>query len=349
MNKIFDLQQHTHRRLNILTGEYVLVAPHRTKRPWQGQVEDEMPDTRPQYDEKCYLCPGNVRSGGAVNPEFKDTFIFRNDFSSLSPDSPAEETNENDLLVAKGERGDCYVLCFSPRHDLTLPEMDQQGVRKVVDAWTQTTQELSEKPTTNYVVVFENKGAMMGCSNPHPHCQIWACDLIPQQAQLEITSFKKYAAEKHNCLLCDYMALEMQKKERIVVENDGFVVMVPFWAMWPYEVILISKKHLGNFMDFSDEDKDLLADILRRITIRYDNLFRTSFPYSMGFHQTPFDGKDYSGWHFHAHFYPPLLRSATIRKFMVGFEMLGTPMRDISPEFSAQRLREMSEVHFRQK
>jgi len=348
MSTHFDLQQHSHRRLNILTRQWILVAPHRTRRPWQGQVEKDESPRRPPYDPDCYLCPGNTRSGGAVNPAYEDTFVFRNDFSSLSTDSPAGTINQDDLLIAQTERGDCRVLCFSPRHDLTLPEMSIAGIQKVVTAWTAETESLGRQATTHCVVIFENKGQMMGCSNPHPHCQIWACELFPREYAMEIDSCRQYFQTKKSCLICDYYSLEQKRGERIVCENEHFVVLVPFWAIWPFEVLLISKRHLRSFLDFTAAEQKALADIIRRLTIRYDNLFLTSFPYSMGFHQAPTDGNDHSEWHFHAHYYPPLLRSATVKKFMVGFEMLGTPMRDISPEVSAEKLRSLSEIHYLQ-
>lgn len=348
MSPKLNLQQQTHRRLNIFTRQWVLVAPHRTKRPWQGQVEKTVPEKRPRYDPNCYLCPGNQRTSGTVNPDYQDTFVFRNDFSSLLPEGAAESLNKQDLIIARSERGECRVMCFSPRHDLSLPQMDLSAIRKVVDTWVKETERLHNQPLTNCIVIFENKGQMMGCSNPHPHCQIWANELIPGEIALEVNSCENYFQQKHSCLLCDYLNLEREKSERIVCENETFIVLVPFWAIWPFEVMLVSKRHVKNLVELNLAERDDLADILKRMTTRFDNLFATSFPYSMGFHQAPCDGKDHAGWHFHAHFYPPLLRSATVKKFMVGFEMLGTPMRDISPEHSAERLRKLSEVHYLQ-
>lgn len=346
MNSDLNLQQHSHRRFNLLNRQWILVAPHRTQRPWQGQVEESAREKRPQYDPNCYLCPGNTRSGGAKNPDYQSTFVFKNDFSSLLSDIPASERNEKDLLIAESERGDCRVLCFSPRHDLTLPEMEIRDIEKVVATWTRETVELGAKHYNNYVIIFENKGAMMGCSNPHPHCQIWGSEQAPRELALELDSCKDYWNTKNSCLLCDYLNLEMQKKERIICENEGFVVLVPFWALWPFETLLVSKRHCQSLPDMTEKEKNWLADIIKQITIRYDNLFKTSFPYSMGFHQAPTDGQSHPAWHFHAHYFPPLLRSATVRKFMVGFEMLGTPMRDISPEIAAQHLREVNDVHY---
>lgn len=347
MKPELNLQQHSHRRFNPLTRQWILVAPHRTQRPWQGHVETPVPEIRPEYDPGCYLCPGNIRSNGERNPAYAGTFVFNNDFSSLLPDFSAGELNEQDLLVAQTERGDCRVLCFSPRHDLTLPEMDVAAIENVVTAWTNETASLGAKPYNQHVVIFENKGAMMGCSNPHPHCQIWGSEQVPRELGLELDSSRDYWQTKKRCLLCDYLELEFKKQERIICENETFVVLVPFWALWPFETLLISKRHFGSLPEMTPAEKSGLADILKQITIRYDNLFLVSFPYSMGFHQAPTDALPHPDWHFHAHFFPPLLRSATVRKFMVGFEMLGTPMRDISPEIAAQRLREMPAVHYK--
>jgi UDPglucose--hexose-1-phosphate uridylyltransferase len=346
MKHELNLQQHSHRRYNRLTRQWILVAPHRAQRPWQGQIEGIAQENRPEYDPDCYLCPGNIRSNGEKNPVYAGTFVFTNDFSSLLPEFPGDDFNESDLLIARSERGDCRVLCFSPRHNLTLPEMEIGDIEKVVAAWTNETLHLGAKPHNNYVVIFENKGALMGCSNPHPHCQIWGSEQLPRELALELDSCRDYWRSKNRCLLCDYLELELKKQERIICENEDFVVLVPFWALWPFETLLISKRHLGSLLEMTDREKHGLADILKQITIRYDNLFQTSFPYSMGFHQAPTDNAPHPDWHFHAHYFPPLLRSATVRKFMVGFEMLGTPMRDISPEIAAQRLREMPGEHY---
>ncbi len=346
MNTKLELQKHSHRRLNILKGQWVLVAPHRTQRPWQGQVEKTAADPRIQYDPDCYLCPGNKRASGGVNPDYQHTHVFTNDFTALLLDIPVDELNTNDLLIARSERGICRVVCFTPDHSVTIPQMPVESIQKVVDTWIAETLALASRPEINYAIIFENKGAAMGCSNPHPHGQIWASELLPNEVEHEKIHQERYFQKKGECLLCDYLKLEMQQQQRIVCENDRFVALVPFWATWPFETLVVSKHHFSSFPDLNADERTLLADILKRLTTRYDNLFFTSFPYSMGFHQAPLDGKSYPAWHFHAHFYPPLLRSATIRKFMVGFEMLGTPQRDISPEVSASRLRELSEKHY---
>jgi UDPglucose--hexose-1-phosphate uridylyltransferase len=337
-----------HRRYNPLTGEWMLVSPHRTQRPWQGQEEDTPPEDRPRYDPTCYLCPGNARASGRQNPDYTSTFVFDNDFPALLADTPSQEYNINGLLVARSQRGVCRVLCFSPRHDLTLPEMDVAAIRQVVDVWSEQYEELGALSWVSHVQIFENKGAMMGCSNPHPHCQIWGTESLPLEPTEELSACGGYFGEKGSCLLCDYLTLELEAGERLVCANDHFVVVVPFWAMWPFELLLLSRRHLSALTDLTSIERDALADILKRMTTRFDNLFKTSFPYSMGFHQRPTDGGSYPGLHFHAHFYPPLLRSATVRKVMVVYEMLGEPQRDITAESAAERLRQLSEVHYKQ-
>ncbi|GAB4447163.1 MAG: UDP-glucose--hexose-1-phosphate uridylyltransferase [Anaerolineae bacterium] len=343
----FDLTEHPHKRYNPLTGEWLLVSPHRTKRPWQGQVEDAPPETRPRYDPDCYLCPGNTRASGEVNPQYEHTFVFTNDFAALLPDTPPGTYAPHPLLRAEAESGTCRVLCFSPRHDLTLAEMDTPAIARVIAAWQEQMREVGARPDIGYVQVFENKGAMMGASNPHPHGQLWATRTLPREAEKEDAAQHAYLEAHKSCLLCDYAALELERGERVVYANAHFAVVVPFWALWPFETLLVSRAHVGGLRDLDADAVRALADALRQITVRYDNLFRTSFPYSMGFHQTPTDGGVYPHWHLHAHFYPPLLRSATVRKFMVGYEMLATPQRDITAEQAAARLRGLSDVHYR--
>ncbi len=348
----FDLTEHAHRRFNLLTGEWVLVSPHRTKRPWQGQVEKLPPETRPAYDPTCYLCPGNSRAGGVTNPQYESTFVFDNDFAALLPDEVAPaEGPRSDLLRAEPTRGICRVICFSPRHDLTLAEMERADLRKVVDAWAQQTEELGREPFINYVQVFENRGAMMGASNPHPHGQIWSTSAVPNEPAKEARTQDEYFAKYGRHMLLDYLAVEEEAAKagggRIVCDNEHWVALVPFWAVWPFETIVLPRRVVTSLPELTDEQRDALADILKRLTTRYDNIFEVSFPYSMGWHQKPTDGQGYPGWLLHAHFYPPLLRSATVRKFMVGFEMLGEPQRDIPAEVAAARLREQSEVHYR--
>jgi UDPglucose--hexose-1-phosphate uridylyltransferase len=342
-----SLIEQPHRRFNPLTREWVLVSPHRTRRPWQGQVEAVPPETEVAYDPSCYLCPGNSRAGGARNPAYTDTFVFDNDFSALLPDTPEGGLDVSGLLVSRAEAGLCRVVCFSPRHDLTLATMEAPSIRRVVDTWVEEFVSLGARSFVRYVQIFENRGAIMGCSNPHPHGQIWASASVPNEPAREQAAASDYAAAHGRCLLCDYLALERSRSERLVCENDAFSALVPFWAVWPFEVMVIGRRHVAAIDALDETERDALADLLRRVTVRYDNLFEVSFPYSMGFHQRPTDGRAHPEWHLHAHFYPPLLRSATVKKFMVGYEMLGSPQRDITPEQAATRLREMPEVHHR--
>ncbi len=340
---MLDFQETPHRRFNPLTREWLLVSPHRTKRPWQGQVEKTVAEAKPAYDPTCYLCPGNSRAGGHQNPKYDRTFVFDNDYAALLPDASGEPFQEEDLLIARPERGLCRVVCFSPDHSLTLARMSAAQIRPVVDTWAEQYLDLGSRSFIRYVQIFENRGEMMGASNPHPHGQIWASESIPNEPAKERAALADYAERHHRCLLCDYLALEQRKAERLIFENGSFAVVVPFWAVWPFEVLLLSKRHVGSVDQLEAVERDGLADALRRIGARFDNLFQVSFPYTMGFHQAATDGSSGDHAHFHAHYYPPLLRSATVKKFMVGYEMLGSPQRDITPEAAAARLRECAE------
>ena len=320
------------------------MSPHRNDRPWQGHVDAPADESAPPHDPNCYLCPGNERAHGVRNPAYASTFAFDNDFPALMPATPALATSGSDLLVARGERGVCRVVCFSPRHDLTPARMTTPELRAVVDRWIGEYASLAAVPWVQYAIVFENRGPMMGASNPHPHGQIWATETIPNEPAREQDAFSRYRSQHAQCLLCEYARLETNLAERLVCENDAFLAMVPFWAVWPFETLLVSRRHIGSLTELSETERDALADVLRRLLTRYDNLFETPFPYSMGFHQQPIrQGGD---WHLHAHVYPPLMRSATIRKWIVGFELLGSPQRDLTPEEAASRLRNASEVHY---
>jgi UDPglucose--hexose-1-phosphate uridylyltransferase len=337
-----------HRRFNPLTRDWVLVSPHRARRPWLGQVEKTPPEALPQYDPACYLCPGNARAGGVTNPSYTGTFVFDNDFSALLPDEvEAIPAPSHPLLAYRPERGLCRVVCFSPRHDLTLPELENQAIENVIEAWSRESSDLGARDFIRYVQVFENKGALMGCSNPHPHSQIWAQSQLPNEIDRELASQSAYYEEHRQPLLVDYLAEEHRRAERIVFQNGNFTALVPFWAVWPFEILLVAHRPMAYLAELTPAEVGDLAEALKQVTTRYDNLFEISFPYSMGFHQAPSDGQDHPEWVLHAHFYPPLLRSATVRKFMVGYEMLAMPQRDITPESAAERLQGPPDLHYK--
>jgi len=344
--KNIDLERVPHRRLNPLTGEWVLVSPQRTDRPWLGKIEEMNLRRANSYDPTCYLCPGNSRAGGVKNPAYAGSYVFDNDYPALLPEAAEIRREESGVIVARAERGICRVVCFSPRHDLTVSRMNAVDLRQVVDAWIEQYQSLAAVPWIQHIQIFENCGPMMGASNPHPHCQIWANGSIPNEPAKEQTSLHGYLARNNSCLLCDYLKLELDVRDRLVCENEAFAVVVPYWAVWPFETLVLSKRHLAAVDQLTSTERDLLGAILKQITTRYDNLFEVPFPYSMGFHQSPTDGTSREEWHLHAHYYPPLLRSATVQKFMVGYEMLGSPQRDLTPESAAARLREVSSIHY---
>ena len=336
-----------HRRYNPLLDEWVLCSPHRLQRPWQGQVEDQAPENRPAHDPACYLCPGNLRANGERNPAYTATFAFDNDFAALLPESAIAPVDEDGLLVAEPATGRCRVLCFSPRHDLTLAEMDVPAIRPIVDTWAREVKTIGAEPAVRYVQVFENKGAMMGCSNPHPHGQVWATSYVPVGPARKLETQRAYFERHGRDLLGDYLRKELAAGERIVCRNDHWVALVPFWAVWPFEVMLVPARRVPDLPSLRGAERDALADVLRRVSVRCDNLFRTSFPYSMGFHGRPTDGEEHPWWRLHAAYFPPLLRSATVRKFLVGFELTAEPQRDLTAEDAASRLRAQAETHYR--
>jgi UDPglucose--hexose-1-phosphate uridylyltransferase len=336
-----------HRRYNPLLDDWVLCSPQRLERPWQGQVEDEPMEERPRYDPACYLCPGNQRANGRRNPDYERTFAFDNDFAALLPASDVAPENDGDLLAVEPATGRCRVICFSPRHDLTLAEMASREVRPVVDAWADELTTLGHDPRIRYVQVFENKGAAMGCSNPHPHCQVWATGYLPAIPARKLLTQRAYFERTGRDLLGDYLDRELATGARIVFRNEHWVTLVPFWAVWPFETMLLPVRRVPDLPSLSPDERDALADALRRTCVRYDNLFRTAFPYSMGFHGRPVDGQDHPWWRLHAVYFPPLLRSATVRKFLVGFELTAEPQRDLTAEDAAARLRIQPEVHYR--
>ncbi|KAJ2821950.1 galactose-1-phosphate uridyl transferase, partial [Coemansia erecta] len=330
----FSFTDHSHRRLNPLTQSWVLCSPHRAKRPWLGQVEESSSEQRPEYDPKCYLCPGNTRATGARNEQYESTFVFTNDYAAVHADQPecsdaalkqvAGSHASGELFRVESTRGQCKVVCFSPRHDLTLPELSIGDISKVVRTWQQVYAELSADPAIGYVQLFENKGAMMGCSNPHPHGQVWALSDVPSEPAKEMASLHAFQ-QKHRhgaCLLCSYVEAEQknanaESTNRVVLENDSFMALVPFWAVWPFETMIVAKAHVADVGGLSSKQVHDLAETMQGLTIRYDNMFECSFPYSMGLHQSPTAAHpDSACCHLHLHFYPPLLRSATVRKFL---------------------------------
>ena len=335
-----------HRRYNPLTGEWILVSPHRAKRPWQGEVNKVAQEILPAYDPTCYLCPGNERAGGIKNPDYSGTFTFTNDFAALLPEAAPAVQDEHPLFNAKPESGICKVICFSPRHDLTMPQLTLDEAEKVVDTWSSETAALMEKPEIAHVQVFENKGALMGCSNPHPHSQIWSQSIIPNEPAKELKMQQAFFAKYGTSLLLDYLQEEQKRGERIIAANEHFTALVPFWAVWPFEVMIVAHRAVATLPALTQPERRALADMYQQVTTRYDNLFEISFPYSMGFHQAPNDQQAHPEWVLHAHFYPPLLRSASVKKFMVGYELMAMPQRDITAESAAARLRELPDIHY---
>lgn len=328
-----------HRRRNPLTDEWILVSPQRALRPWLGAVEPRASESRPRHDPSCYLCAGNARANGVVNPKYESVFVFDNDFPALMPEDGNAEAEEHPLLRAHQETGVCRVICFSPRHDLTLPELPLSQIRTIVDTWAAQCEELGARDDIAYVQLFENKGEMMGCSNPHPHGQLWATRHLPTEPAKEQRAQELWLAERGYPLLMRYLAHELEAKVRVLFEDEHFVALVPYWAVWPFETMILPRTHRRRIVDLNGSERDGLAVMLQRVTQTYDKLFGMSFPYSMGVHQAPYDGGGHHEWQMHVHFYPPLLRSATVKKYLVGYEMLAQAQRDLTPEQAAERLR----------
>lgn len=339
------MTDYPHRRLNPLTGDWILVSPHRSKRPWQG-AQETVQDTREEYDETCYLCPTNERVNGEKNPDYTGPFVFKNDFAALLPSSDSFDHSSNDpLFTSEPATGECRVICFSPRHDLSLPEMDVSAIQKVVDVWAEQTTELGEK--YRWVQIFENKGSAMGCSNPHPHGQIWASDFLPNEPAKEDIRQREYFQKHGKTLLADYAQREISDSSRIVCQNEDWLVVVPYWATWPFETLLLPKFAVKRLPELTTNQRFSLSQIMKDLLTRYDNLFEASFPYSMGWHGAPFGDENCDHWQLHAHFYPPLLRSATVKKFMVGYEMLANCQRDLTPEQAAVSLSSQPTEHYK--
>jgi len=342
----FNFKDLPHRRFNPLTGEWILVSPHRTSRPWHGHQETNAPELRPAYDPECYLCPGNKRASGAINPPYPATFVFTNDFPALLHDQPVAHQAPTSFIQSVSLSGTCRVICFSPRHDLSLAEMSPAEILAVVEVWVEQIVELGQRYT--WVQIFENKGAIMGCSNPHPHGQVWAGSTVPNEPFKENREQLNYSIQNESILLSDYLEYESKCRERIVAENETWTALVPFWAVWPFEILLVPHRHVRRLPELTATERTDLANMLKSILVKYDNLFASSFPYTMGWHGAPTTTGNFDHWQLHAHFYPPLLRSATIKKFLVGYEMLAEAQRDISPEQAAHKLRRTADVHYRQ-
>ncbi len=333
-----------HRRFNPLIGEWLLLSPHRTKRPWQGKNEDLSQTHLPKYDKTCFLCPGNVRANGVFNEKYSGTYVFENDFSALLPQIHQSAKEDTPLFKSKSVTGLCRAICFSDRHDLTLAQMSIESITDVIQVWMDQHRMLRKRYP--WIQIFENKGQIMGCSNPHPHGQIWASDFIPQEPKAEDQNQREYFNNNKKVLLLDYLEKELRFQERIIIENETWVALVPYWAVWPFEVMILPKAHTLQISDLDKPQQKGLALIMKELLVKYDNIFETSFPYSMGWHGEPHTAEDSDHWQLHAHFYPPLLRSATIKKFMVGYEMLGCAQRDITPETAAEILRDQSTIHY---
>ncbi|XP_064608596.1 galactose-1-phosphate uridylyltransferase-like [Liolophura sinensis] len=345
----FDTQEHQHIRYNPLKADWVLVSPHRMKRPWKGQVEKPEENSIPRFDPNNPLCPGVTRSNGQITPNYESTYVFTNDFPALLEEGPDYESHDNPLFRCASAKGTCKVMCFHPHSDLTLPLMTPSEIRAVIDMWVEIYADLGKK--YDWVQIFENRGAVMGCSNPHPHCQVWASSFMPNEPAIKDRTQREYYQKHKVPMLVDYVKQEISKRtERVLLENESWVWLVPYWAVWPYETMLLPKRHVPSLTDLTDAEKTALADIMKKLLTKYDNLFEVSFPYSMGWHGAPTGSKasqDNNHWQLHALYFPPLLRSATVKKFMVGYEMLAQAQRDLTAEQAAQKLRDLPDFHYK--
>jgi len=337
-----------HRRFNPLTGEWILVSPHRNQRPWTGQEETPDTATPTKYDPNCYLCPTNTRAEGTTNPPYTETFVFSNDYAALLPEplETKQTVSEDELLRAEPETGICRVICYSPRHDLTMARMENSVIERVIATWQQEYQTLGAIKDINHIQIFENRGLVMGCSNPHPHGQIWANSTTPTIPASESRQQQAYRQKHKSCMLCRYLDRELQEEQRILFTNPSFVALIPFWAAWPFETMILPRRHASSIATLTEIEKSDLAQIMKSLAVCYDNLFQTSFPYSMGIHQQQTDGTNYNFWHYHIHYLPPLLRSRTVKKHMVGYELLAMPQRDLTAEMAAKWLRELPSTHY---
>ena len=351
----FDPNEYPHTRYNPLRDQWVLVSPHRMKRPWQGQVEEPKKSESKRFDPTNPLCPGATRPNGAQNPDYNETFVFDNDFPALfnyetAAAEPREPANSdsigNDLFKSEPAKGTCKVMCFHPYSDLTLSTMKREEIVKVIQKWIEIYQDLSR--SYEWVQIFENKGEMMGCSNPHPHCQVWASNFLPNEIRVEDRAQREFFTKHNKVMLVEYLKRELASGERLVVQNEHWAALVPYWAVWPFETMILPKRHVSRIDELTEQDIEALADIMKRLLIKYDNLFQCSFPYTMGFHFAPSGrhlAEDKQYWLLYAAYLPPLLRSASVRKFMVGYELMAQPQRDLTPEKAALQLRELSDTH----